>query len=63
MAFALEYGVNNRGYCHLAVASMATVMFGGMCMSDDTSRLRWRNVKVELDGSIFHLSFEKGKNA
>jgi hypothetical protein len=31
VAFALEYGVNKRGYCHLAVASMTVVMFGGMC--------------------------------
>jgi hypothetical protein len=26
VAFALEYGVNNRGCCHLVVASMAVVI-------------------------------------
>ncbi len=40
VASALEYGVNNWGYCHLVVASMAVVMFGGMCTYDDASRLR-----------------------
>jgi len=44
VAFAQEYGVNNRGYCHLVVASMAVVMFGGMCRYDDASHLHWRNV-------------------
>ena len=38
--FALEYGVHSRGYCHLFVASMAVVIFGGMCRYDDASRLR-----------------------
>ena len=54
VAFALEYGVNNRGYCHLIVASIAVVMFGGICRYDDASRLRWRNVQFEQDGSSFH---------
>ena len=63
VAFALEFGVRNRGYCHLVVASMAVVMFGGMCRYDDASHLRWRNVKFDSDGSCFHLSFEKRKNA
>ncbi len=61
--FALEYGVQNRGYCHLVVASMAVVMFGGVCRYDDASHLRWRNVQFDADGSNFHLSFEKRKNA
>ncbi len=42
---------------------MVVVMSGGMCRYDDASRLRWRNVQFELDGSNFHLSFEKRKNA
>ena len=63
VAFALEYGVCNNGYCHLVVASMSVVMFGGMCMYDDASRLRWHNVVFEPDGISFHLSFQKRKNA
>ena len=63
MAFALGYGVYIWGYCHLVVASMLVVMFGGMCMYDDVNRLRLRNVQFEHGGSIFHLSFEKRKNA
>jgi len=47
----------------LVVASTAVVMFGGMCIYDDASRLRWRNVRFEPDGVSFHLSFEKRKNA
>ena len=61
-AFALEYGARNRGYCHLVVTSMAVVMFGNMCIHADASRLRWRDVEFERDGSSFHLSFEKRKN-
>jgi hypothetical protein len=51
----------DRGYCHLVVASMAVVMFGGMCKYDDASRRRRRDVMFEP--SIFYLSFEKKKNA
>ena len=40
VTFALEYGVRIRVYCHLVVASMAVLMFGGMCKYDDVSRLR-----------------------
>jgi len=63
VSFALAYGVHNRGYCHLVVASVAVVIFGGMCRYNDASRLRWRNVTIEPDGCSFHLSFEKRKNA
>jgi hypothetical protein len=62
VSFALAYGVHNQGYCHLVVASMAVVMFGGMCMYNDVSRFRWRSVTIEPDGRSFHLSFEKRKN-
>ncbi len=61
--FALEYGVRNLGYCHLVVASMAVVMFGGMCRYDDASRLRWRNVEFEPNRISFHISFDKRKSA
>ena len=63
VAFAQAYGVQHQGYCHLVVASMAVIMFGAMCRYNDVSRLRWRNVKFEQDGSCFHLTFEKRKNA
>ncbi len=39
VAFALEYGINNMGYVHLVVTSMAVVMFGGMCKYDDAISL------------------------
>jgi hypothetical protein len=39
VTFALEYGGNNRGYCHLVVASIEVVMFGGMCRYDVANRL------------------------
>ncbi len=63
VTFVLKYGVRNRGYYHLVVASMAEVIFGGMCRYDDVSHLCWRNVKFDPDGSCFHLSFETRKNA
>ena len=37
--FAVAYGVRHQGNCHLMVATMAIVMFGGMCWYDDASRL------------------------
>ena len=61
--FALLYGIYNQGFCHLVVASMASVMFDGMCRYNDASRLRWRHVTIEPDGNSFHFSFEKRKNA
>jgi len=63
VAFAQEYGVKYRGYYHMVVSCMAVVMFGGMCRYDDASRLRWRNVQFELEGSNFHLAFEKKNKA
>jgi hypothetical protein len=47
VSFALAYGVHNQGYCHLVVATMVVVMFGGMCRYNDANRLRWRNVTIE----------------
>ena len=29
--FALLYGVNSQGYCHLVVTTMAILSFGAMC--------------------------------
>ncbi len=63
VSFSPAYGVHNQGYCHLVVASMAVVMFGGMCKYNDANSLRWRNVTIEPDGNCFHLYFEKRKNA
>ncbi len=63
VSFAEAYGVRHQGYCHLVVATMAVVMFGGMCRYDDASGLLWRNVRFEADGSGYELSFEKRKNA
>ena len=57
------YGVRHEGYCHLVVATMAIVMFGGMCRYDDASGLLWRNVRSEEDGSGYDLFFDKHKNA
>ena len=63
VSFAEAYGVRHQGYCHLVVATMAVVMFGGMCRYDDASGLLWKNVRFEADGSGYELSFEKRKNA
>jgi hypothetical protein len=61
--FAEAYGVRHQGYCHLMIATMAVVMFGGMCRYDDASRLMWRNVRFLENGSGFEITFEKRKNA
>lgn len=63
LRFAEAYGVRHQGYCHLVVATMSVVMFGAMCRYNDASRLRWRNVRFEAEGSAFELTFEKRKNA
>jgi hypothetical protein len=61
--FAEAYGVRQKGYCHLVVATMTVVMFGGMCRYDDASCLLWRNVRFVEDGSGFEITFDKRKNA
>jgi integrase len=63
VSFAEAYGVRHQGYCHLVVATMAVVMFGGMCRYDDASGLLWRNIRFEADGSAFEITFDKRKNA
>ncbi len=50
---AEAYGVRHQGYCHLVVATMVVVMFGGMCRYDDASCLLWRNVRFLEDGRGF----------
>ena len=57
------YGVRHQGYFHLVAATMAIVMFGGMCRFDDASGLLWRNARFEEDGSGYELSFDKRKKA
>jgi hypothetical protein len=47
----------------MVVATMAVVMFGGMCRYDDASGLRWKNVRFVEDGSGFEIAFDKRKNA
>ena len=63
MDFAEAYGVRHQGYCHVAVATMAVVMFGVMCRYDDASGLQWRNIRFVEDGSGFEINFDKRKNA
>ena len=47
----------------MVFATIAIVMFGGMCRYDDASGLLWRNVRLEEDGSAFEIAFDKRKNA
>ncbi len=39
VSFVEANGVRHQCYCHLVVATMAVVMFGGMCRNDDASGL------------------------
>ncbi len=61
--FAEAYRVRQQGYCHLVMATMAVIMFGRMCRYDDASRLMWRNIRFEADGSAFEITFDKRKNS
>ena len=38
--FALLYGNQNQGDCHLVVATVAILSFGAMCRYRDVSRLK-----------------------
>ena len=60
--FAEAYGARAQGYCHLVVAAISVVMFGGMCRYDDASGLKWRNIRFEADGSAFEITFDKRKS-
>jgi hypothetical protein len=61
--FAVAYGVRHQGYCHLEVATMTVVMFGGMCRYDDASGLLLSNIRFESDGSGYEITLDKRKNA
>ncbi len=61
--FAEAYGVRHQGHCHLVVATMAVIMFGGMCRYDDASGMLWSSIRFEADGSAFEIAFDKRKNA
>ncbi len=61
--FVEAYGVRQRGYCYLLVASVAVIMFGAMSRYDDESGLKWRNIRFVENGSGFEITFEKRKNA
>jgi integrase len=63
LKFAEAYGSRQQGYYHLVVATIAVVMFGGMCRYDDASGLVWRNIRFEADGSVFKISFDKRNNS
>ncbi len=51
VGFTEAYGVRHHGYCHLVVATMAVVMFGGMCRYYDASGMLWSNIRFDADGS------------
>jgi len=61
--FAVAHGVRHQGYSHLVVATMAVVMFRGMCRYNDESGLLWSNIRFESDRSGFETTFDKRKNA
>jgi integrase len=61
--FAEAYGSRQQGYCHLVVATIVVVMFGGMCRYDDASGLVWRNIRLVADGGAFEITFDKRKNS
>jgi hypothetical protein len=61
--FVEAYGVRHQGYSHVVVATMAIVMFGGMCRYDDASGMLWWNIRFEADGSGYELSFDTRNNA
>ena len=61
--FAVAYGVQNQVYCRVVVLTMAVIMFFGMCMYNDASRLLLKNVRIMADGSGFEITFDKRKNA
>jgi integrase len=57
--FAGAYGVRHHEYCHLVVATMAVIMFGGMCRYDDAAGLLWSNIRFETYWSAFKITFNK----
>ena len=63
MDFAVAYGDRHQGYCHLVVATIMVVIFGGMCRYDDASGLWLSSIRFESDGIGFEIAFDKRKNA
>ncbi len=61
--FALLYGNQNQGYCHMVVSTMAILLFGAICRYSNVSRLKRKNIKLESDSSCFEITFEIRKNA
>ncbi len=61
--FALLCGVNNQGYCHLVITTMAILSFGAMCRYSDISRFKWENIRFESDLSSFEITFKIRKNS
>ncbi len=59
----MAYGIWQQDDCHLVVAMIAVLMFGGMCRYDDASGLQWRSVRFLEDKSAYELTFDKRKNA
>ena len=42
--FAVLYGNQNQGYCHIVITTMDILSFGAMCRYSDVSRLKWKNI-------------------
>jgi hypothetical protein len=61
--FALLYGNENQGFCHLVVSTMAFLSFDAMCCYSDVSRIKWKNIKFESDSNSFEITFETRKKA
>ncbi len=55
--FALLYGINSQGYCHLVVAATAILTFGAMCRYNDVSRLKWGNIKFQNQSKFLRNHF------
>ena len=61
--FALLFGNQNQGYCHLVFATMTNLSFGAICHYSDVSRLKSSNIILEYDYNSFEITFEIRKNA
>ena len=61
--FGMAYGVLQQGYCHLVVATMTVLMFGGMCRYSDVSLLQWRHFTFDTGGRFVEITFDRRKNS
>ena len=59
----MAYVVRHQVYCHLVVATMSIVMFGGMCRYDDATCLLRLNIRFESDRNGFEILFDTRKDA